>query len=303
VKSPERASKQLSNTYSIKVGDIRVTTLLDTFAEFPVELLAGISSDAARSRQLESLRHPRPHVTINCFLIEAGDARILVDSGTGGEPTESEARLLPELASLGLHPEDITHIFLTHLHADHAGGVASDTGKSIFPIAKIIAHEAERDFWFNEPPPDSSAPQLEQFAFTRRLVPLLPQFEWTTAGEILPGIELVHLPGHTPGHSGLRVNSKGQSLLIWGDIVHQPDLQFVSTEVGTVFDVDPKGAIETRRKAMEAAARTGELTAGMHTDFPAFGRVAQMAENVFRFVPQVWSPVHSEAIRLHPIRD
>ena len=110
-----------------------------------------------------------------------------------------------------------------------------------------------------------------------------------TAGEALPGISIVPEPGHTPGHSGWLIASGAESLLIWGDIVHMPGVQFVRPEAGMGFDVDGAAAIETRKRIMDMTATDRLLVAGMHLDFPGFGHVAR-AGGGYAFIPDVWMP-------------
>jgi glyoxylase-like metal-dependent hydrolase (beta-lactamase superfamily II) len=110
-----------------------------------------------------------------------------------------------------------------------------------------------------------------------------------TAGEALPNISILPEPGHTPGHSGWLIVSGGESLLIWGDIVHMPGVQFPRPEAGMGFDVDGAAAIETRKRIMEMTATDRLLVAGMHLDFPGFGHVARAAGG-YAFIPDVWTP-------------
>ena len=110
-----------------------------------------------------------------------------------------------------------------------------------------------------------------------------------TAGEALAGISILPEPGHTPGHSGWLVASDGETLLIWGDIVHMPGIQFARPDAAMGFDVDATRAGETRKRVMDVAATDRLMVAGMHLDFPCFGHV-ERAEGGFAFVPNVWTP-------------
>lgn len=280
---------QRSNSFSLMVGHFRVTAILESVVDAPADLLIGISDDARHRRQADSLRGLVPQVTISCFLVEIGSQRILVDAGLGGEETARTGRLLTELARLEVAPADISHVLFTHLHADHVGGALSSPGVTYFRNAQFIAHRAERTYCFDSRPPMAAAPVMAQYDFAQSLRPLLPQFRWAEEGPVLPGIELLHLPGHTPGHSGFRLRSGEASLLIWGDIVHQPLHQFPETAVGTSFDVDPQMATNSRHMIMAHSATTRELIAGSHTDFPTFGHVKSDGAG-FRFFPVLWTP-------------
>ena len=109
------------------------------------------------------------------------------------------------------------------------------------------------------------------------------------SGEALPGISIVPEPGHTPGHSGWMIASGNESLLIWGDIVHMPGIQFKMPGVGMGFDIDGAAAIASRQRIMDMTATDRTMVAGMHLDFPCFGHVARASEG-YAFVPEVWTP-------------
>lgn len=77
----------------------------------------------------------------------------------------------------------------------------------------------------------------------------------TVSGEeILPGIQAVTLPSHTPGHTGYLIGVGAESMLIWGDIVHFPHIQAAQPEVTIAFDSDPAQAAATRNRLLEQVA-------------------------------------------------
>ena len=100
---------------------------------------------------------------------------------------------------------------------------------------------------------------------------------------------MVQEPGHTPGHSGWIVSSGGDSMLIWGDVVHVPGVQFARPEAGMVFDVDVEQGRASRARAFDMAATDRLRVAGMHLDFPTFGHVMRAGRG-YAFVPEVWTP-------------
>jgi glyoxylase-like metal-dependent hydrolase (beta-lactamase superfamily II) len=86
-------------------------------------------------------------------------------------------------------------------------------------------------------------------------------------------VQLVPLPGHTPGHTGFAFSSKGQQILFWGDIVHALRVQLQHPEVTALFDIDQTAAAATRYQLLARLAREGVLIAGPHMNFPALGRL------------------------------
>ena len=91
------------------------------------------------------------------------------------------------------------------------------------------------------------------------------------AGMVMPGIEAIALPGHTPGHTGYRITSGEAQLLIWGDIVHMAALQFANPNIAIAFDVDQDQAVATRRRVLDMVSADRLLVAGAHLDFPGHG--------------------------------
>jgi glyoxylase-like metal-dependent hydrolase (beta-lactamase superfamily II) len=150
-----------------------------------------------------------------CFLLEDGDESVMIDTGLFGEPVF----IRPLVRKLGLTPQSIKTILLTHGHLDHAGNLAwlkKWTG------AKIFAHPAE------QPHIDGTYPyqgvnrwcgRLE--AAGRKVFRYQPAKidEFLSGGQPLPfwgGLQVVHLPGHTLGHCGFF--SARYNLLFSGDM-------------------------------------------------------------------------------------
>jgi glyoxylase-like metal-dependent hydrolase (beta-lactamase superfamily II) len=91
--------------------------------------------------------------------------------------------------------------------------------------------------------------------------------------DLAPGIRAIATPDHSPGHSSYMVESRGQKLLVWGDIVHVAPIQFPDPGVTTTYDSDP-GSAERQRDAMFAdAAQEGYWVGAAHITFPGLGYV------------------------------
>ena len=97
-------------------------------------------------------------------------------------------------------------------------------------------------------------------------------------GEVLPGITAMLRPGHTPGHTNWLIQSGGERLLIWGDIVHLAAVQLARPEARLIYDVDTDLAAATRQKVLEWAASERLCVAGAHLGFPGFGRVERSGD-------------------------
>jgi glyoxylase-like metal-dependent hydrolase (beta-lactamase superfamily II) len=122
----------------------------------------------------------------------------------------------------------------------------------------------------------------------RLLAAYKDQLRPASGGEVLPGITMLPLPGHTPGHSGYQLDSAGETLVIWGDTVHVPELQVPRPVVTSEFDIDEALAAKNRRKIFEHVAKERLLVAGMHLHLPAFAHVVREGDG-YRLVPETWS--------------
>ena len=105
---------------------------------------------------------------------------------------------------------------------------------------------------------------------------------------MFPGVTAEPIPGHTPGHTAYRVASKGEQLLIWGDIVHIPDVQTRRPDVYMEPDVDPQAAIATRKRIFDMVATDRLLAAGMHMHFPGFLNLNRGPNAGYELVPEIW---------------
>jgi glyoxylase-like metal-dependent hydrolase (beta-lactamase superfamily II) len=111
------------------------------------------------------------------------------------------------------------------------------------------------------------------------------------ASELFPGIRVMPEPGHTVGHTGYRVESRGEQLLIWGDIIHSTEVQFNDPGITIQFDMSPATAAMTRRKVFTDAAEHGYLVGGNHISFPGLGHVISAGKN-YSWIPLPYESIH-----------
>ncbi len=277
--------------HTIRVGDITVTALNDGTFEGSLGMMAGIAPEAAEATLRQAGRRVPQIMTVNSFLIRAGDHVALVDTGMGTLMGPALGHLPEWLAAIDVAPGSIDTVLMTHLHIDHVGGLTDASGAAAFPNATLVMHEAEAGFWLDEAIA-AQAPEAARNSFAlaaSTTAPYAGRTRLVADGEVLPGVAIMKLPGHTPGHSGFLITSGGASLLIWGDVVHVPPIQFAQPEVGLVFDTDIAEAKATRARVLEMAAAEKIMVAGMHLEFPAFGTVVR-AGTGYAFVPTLWLP-------------
>lgn len=289
--SVDQPMRQVPGIYRKRIGNFVVTAVNDGIVPLPPEVMVGMAPDDVRKTLTGRFRPAEPHVTIGAYLVEHGGRRLLIDTGSGNLMGSTLGKVVQNLAALGVSPDQIDCVALTHMHADHAGGMFDDSGAAVFPKAEVfLAVEEERHWYGDEPPTDSVGVSEQVNSYSGKLRDAYAG-RWHPIGEeeILPGVRRMALPGHTPGHSGYMVSSGDDQLLIWGDITHVPVVQIAHPEVGMVFDVDIELGRATRRRILDIAATDGLALGGMHLEFPGFGHVIRNGSS-YEYVPDLWLP-------------
>lgn len=284
------ARDQVLGVYRKNVGDIIVTALLDGFLQLDPAMLNGSDPETDQRLLASAFRAAGPVDTaINAYVIETGDRMILVDGGAASAFGPNAGKLSAALKAAGIAPDKINTIFCTHLHPDHIGAFTID-GAPAFARAEFVVNEADRAFWTNEANFASAPDQVKGMAAAASGVVSAYEKRLKTVSDgadLAPGVTVSHLPGHTPGHSGLMLSSGDSQMLIWADIVHLGPIQFAKPEVTIPFDVDQPLAAATRAKVLDMAATDKLEIAGSHIDFPSFGHVERVGDG-YRFVASPW---------------
>jgi glyoxylase-like metal-dependent hydrolase (beta-lactamase superfamily II) len=285
---------QAPGFYRLQVGDLEVTALYDGHGVFDLHWLNG--TKATMDGVVKAL-HEDPRmldVSDEGFLVNTGKQLILVDAGAGTWWGEGAmGRLAGSLRSAGYTPEEVDIVLVTHLHSDHVGGLTTQDGKRVFPNADVYVAKAESDFWLS-PEVAAKAPKDAQPFFQSAqaiAAPYIKAGKWRTFSgpeQIVDGMQLVPLPGHTPGHTGYEFSSRGQKILFWGDTVHAQRVQLQHPEVTAIFDIDQTAAAATRNQLLLRLAREDVLIAGPHMPFPALGRLRKEGSG-YGWVPVVFT--------------
>lgn len=280
---------QAPGWYRLMLGDIEVTALSDGTVGLHVDQLLQRSSPQKIKSALAKWRLGLPlETSVNGFLINTGSKLVLVDAGAGGLFGPTLGKLLGNLNAAGYTPEQVDEIYITHMHPDHVGGLAAD-GQALFPNAVVRADQAEADFWLSASNLEA-APKESKGFFQGAQASLKPyvdagRFKTITAdGELVPGVKSIATHGHTKGHRNYVVESKGQKLVLWGDLMHVAAVQFANPAVTIQFDTDQSAAYAQRRKAFAEAAKQGYAIGASHLSFPGIGSLAAEGQG-YRFQP------------------
>ncbi|CAO4163774.1 MBL fold metallo-hydrolase [Methylorubrum populi] len=252
-----------------RVGAFTVTPLRDGLFPLRPDMIPAADSGAGRALLTEaglSPSGPSPE-PVNAFLIRRGARHWLLDAGCGTVLGPGFNRVTAALMAEGVHPDQVETVWLTHLHADHAGGLLTPEGQARFANAELVLQEREAAHWSDAGARARAPAAMAPFFDTAQAV--LTAYEnrirrVSGQAELTRGISFLPLPGHTPGHAGVLIEDGSERLLIWGDIIHSRILQMPHPDWTVIWDADPAEAIATRRGILDRAAVEGLDIAGMH---------------------------------------
>jgi glyoxylase-like metal-dependent hydrolase (beta-lactamase superfamily II) len=266
----------------VKVGNIDIIPVIDGVGKmvptdaYGARLFPGAEDQPAPTGRGTENAHWEPHrallddegmltLAIGGFLVRSGDRLALIDTGLGPLDTGimRGGAFLSELAALGVAPGDITDVVLTHLHYDHVGWT-TQKGVVVFDHA---TYRCDRRDWEHFVGPDAGA--------TRKLSPLESRLEtWDGSGRLLPGVDTMAAPGHTPGSTILVVSSGVDRAMLLGDVVHCP-VELLDDEWAGMADVDPDLALRTRLALIRELDGSDVPVAASHFPEMQFGRLLQ----------------------------
>jgi len=286
---------QAPGFYRTMVGDFEVTALFDGVIELePKQLLTNTTHVQVGKLLERSFEPDKVPTSVTGYLINTGDKLVLVDTGAADKFGPTLGKLQGNLKAAGYQPEQVDMVLITHMHGDHVGGLMVD-GKMAFPNATVHAGKEDADFWLSEAVM-KKAPADAQMFFQAAQASLNPYVQAgkfkPIAGstELTPGIKAVAAHGHTPGHTIYTVESKGQKLVLWGDLMHVAAVQFAQPQVTISFDIDSKAAAAERKKAYADAAKGRYLIGSAHLPFPGLGRLRADGKG-YAWVPVDYAPV------------
>jgi glyoxylase-like metal-dependent hydrolase (beta-lactamase superfamily II) len=280
---------QAPGYHRMMLGDFEVTVLSDGTVNLPMsQLLTNITPEKYRADMARSFLRDPVETSVNAFLINTGTKLVLIDSGAGALFGPTLGKLQTSLRAAGYQPEQVDEIYITHMHGDHVGGLSAGD-KPAFANAVLRADQKDADFWLSQAVMDK-APEAAKDSFRGAMAMVRPYmaagrfkpFDGDT--DLVPGVKALASRGHTPGHSTYLVESKGEKLVLWGDLMHVAAVQFATPPVTIQFDSDPAAAAAQRAKAYAEAAAQGYVVGSAHLSFPGLGRLRAEGSG-YSFVP------------------
>lgn len=277
--------------HRIALGAFEVTAVLDgapmregVHPTFGHDQTAEAFTAYARARRMPASRYEAVFVPA---LVNTGRELVLFDTGVGAAARAGgSGQLLSRLAAAGYTPEMVDVVALTHCHPDHIGGLWED-GAPAFPNARYAIGRAEYDGWLlgEAIPPQRSG---SRETFLKLVPPLAERAMFLEPGDsVASGITAVEAHGHSVGHMAYLAESRGRSLLLWGDVANHPVFSVERPEWEVSFDDDKERAIETRKRILDWVATDAIPVLGFHMPFPGIGFIEHVAES-YRYVPETY---------------
>lgn len=281
-KAPLGGGTALS-VHRMKLGAFEVTTILDGYIELPPSILLGDAELIKGHLEAAGVWGSPLRTAVNSFLVNTGDKLVMIDCGGAKMLGPTAGRMPAALDQLGIAPDQIDEVYITHMHGDHLHGAVTPEGASLFPKAVLRIAKLDVDYWAN-PQVEAAAPENQKWRFmaAKRAVAAygerLQPFELGT--QMKAGIQSVSGAGHTPGHSCFMVTSGSARLLLLGDSMHVAPVLFPRPEVTVTFDHNADAARARRRELFDMAAKENILIGAVHLPFPGIGPAARQGHRL-----------------------
>lgn len=284
------ASAPMRAIHRFGIGAMRVTVIDDARFTFPAAAFAANQPEGSVEPFLAMYGLPVETVSLHMQItfIEHGSHKLLLDTGMGditfpGNQPDN-GRLLAGLQTIGVAPEDITDVILSHGHPDHIGS-CSQNGEPLFKNASYHMPPEELEFWTQKPGDEQNFMNVMLAVGNAQLEPVRALIKPYAAGdEIVPGITAVAAPGHTLGHHAFLISDGDETLLHMMDAAVHYLVGPEEPDWALGVEMEPSAAAATRRRLFAEAADNHTLVAGYHFPFPGIGRIVPM-DKAWRFVP------------------
>jgi glyoxylase-like metal-dependent hydrolase (beta-lactamase superfamily II) len=273
----------MSDLQELIIGSTRIVALRDGELSLPKEILLNVDDDT--STKISDENNKLTLNNVNAYLIFKDDKTLLVDAGCRDLIGPSCGFVHDEIAKANVKPEDITDIFFTHLHPDHVAGAIDKDGKAMFPNAVVKVLEEELNFWSKDDFEDVEINGKNMADLNKSVIKAYGEKVKTikTNEKIISGIYPVPLPGHTPGHSGFRIDDGNTSFVQMGDVLHTPNLQLADPNISVLFDIDVEQGLKSRKHAFDMVCNDRIICSGGHILEPKFGYLDKFG-NGYKYV-------------------
>jgi glyoxylase-like metal-dependent hydrolase (beta-lactamase superfamily II) len=201
--------------------------------------------------------------SMRCLLIEEGDRLILIDTGIGDKQDEKffshfylhgSETLKTSLAGKGFSPDDITDVFLTHLHFDHCGGAIQRTGDQLRPAFKNAIYWSNEKHWNWAVNPN----EREKASFLKENILPIQESGQLKFIEELEGVQFAEnfnvrfAFGHTDAMMLPQLTYKGETIIYTADLL--PSVGHIPLPYVMSYDMFPLQTLKEKKTFLEEAA-------------------------------------------------
>ncbi len=276
----------------MKFGSFEIIPFVEQRFKLDGALMFGVIPKKIWNKLLPSDENNLIPMQANLFLLKADGKNVLFDTGLGDVISEKERKIYAAtgetnieagLKKLGLSPDDIDYVFLSHLHTDHSGGTVVETENGLKPRFPKAKHFVQSDEWEDALNPDERtvAVYIPERLRVLETAGLLEFIEGDK--ELLPGIRAVKTGGHTRGHQAIEATSDGTTVVYYADIVpseHHIKVPFVASA-----DLFPMDTMKVKRALLKRLLAEDMVIAFDHDIEISLGRVSE--ENLKTIVDKV----------------
>jgi glyoxylase-like metal-dependent hydrolase (beta-lactamase superfamily II) len=281
--------EEINKSYRFNIGHFECLVIRDTISPMELDFLFP-NIPAKQLQELFNQYNIQPGETMDvmCLFIRTADHAILIDTGWGVGPQPNVGKLVQNLQLEGIPCGEIDTIILSHAHPDHIGGITDAENRLSFPNARYIMCKKGWGFWTSEPDLTRFEKNIQQemlASVQKNLIPIKDSLNLVDSDtEIMPGIEFISAPGHSPDHEVLVISSGTEQLLYSCDLFQHP-LQMARPDWCTAFDLEPEQAIKTRTQIIHRITAANMLVFACHFPFPGLGHIVPKGDIY------LWQPI------------
>jgi glyoxylase-like metal-dependent hydrolase (beta-lactamase superfamily II) len=246
---------------ALALGDVRVDLLDEGTFRLDGGALFRAVPRAAWARRCPPDAENRVLLALRPVLVRTPSVTALIDAGLGPDRRDAafaarhDARPGRGLEALGVAPEQVDLVVLTHLHFDHAGGLLRPDGTPRFPRARVVVQRAELE----EAGSDCA---LCRASYVKDDWAALAPEAVDGDAALAPGLRVIRTGGHTRGHQAVVVEGGGETLACWGDLVSTT--AHLRPQWVTALDLYPMEAYAAKSTLLARAAREGWWSVQYH---------------------------------------
>jgi glyoxylase-like metal-dependent hydrolase (beta-lactamase superfamily II) len=255
----------------MRLGEIEFTIVTDGTFRLDGGAMFGVIPKPMWEKKSRPDDRNRILMSMNCVLIRAAGKTLLVETGAGDKwdakrrdiyAFEGPARLPDQLAARGVSPTQVDYVINTHLHFDHCGwNTRIVDGKAVptFPNAQYVVQRGELDHAKRPTERDRASYLVDNF------VPIEAAGHYLLLEgerEIVPGVSVFRVPGHTRDMQAVRLHSGGKTAVFLADLV--PTTAHLPLPWIMGYDLYPMTTLENKKKWLPEAVREGWLCLFAH---------------------------------------